>query len=604
MTMLRLSMLSRLVALAAVTAGTAHADLLKVTCDKPGGWTISHRTVSLAPGVEETTVTLSSPTNAAPPRFKVSFAMPFADIPFAWSPSMSRLGGSFDTAVNYSMPLFTLLDANSGNKATLACSEVFRDVKFNAGHNFKSFEWRGGFEFFTVPEAPIRLYEVRVRVDTRARFWAGAVREAAAWMAEVSGNKPTHVPAAAFDPLYSSWYNFSQSVTADALEKELAIAAGYGMKTMILDDGWQTEKSGVGYANCGDWASSPVSSDTKQVDGQIQGVKDIYFQAMGIKYVVWLAPPLLGTKAKAYERFKDKILRIRWGDTCTLDPRFPEVRRYLVDLIGDRMEAWGVDGFKLDFIDWFSLKDIKDPALNDNYAGRDIKSMPAAVDALMCAIKERITAINPDALIEFRMRYVGPAMRKYGNMMRVGDCFGDYVCNRTCISSLRLTSGVTAVHSDMIEWPVSDSAESASRFILNSLFGVVQYSMILDKLPPDHARMVKHWIAFSQKHRDALLFGEFRPYHPEMQYPVIEGVGKTERVIVVHSDESVVDVPADRPAVVVNATNRPRLTLRFVRTPGSAKVFDAFGDPAGERSVSALLADVECPAQGYAEFSF
>ena len=597
MTMLRLSMLSRLVALAAVTAGTAHADLLKVTCDKPGGWTISHRTVSLAPGVEETTVTLSSPTNAAPPRFKVSFAMPFADIPFAWSPSMSRLGGSFDTAVNYSMPLFTLLDANSGNKATLACSEVFRDVKFNAGHNFKAFEWRGGFEFFTVPEAPIRSYEVRVRVDTRARFWAEAVREAAAWMAEVSGNKPTHVPAAAFDPLYSSWYNFSQSVTADALEKELAIAAGYGMKTMILDDGWQTEKSGVGYANCGDW--EVARRFTPDMRAHVKRV-----QAMGVKYVVWLAPPLLGTKAKAYERFKDKILRIRWGDTCTLDPRFPEVRRYLVDLIGDRMEAWGVDGFKLDFIDWFSLKDIKDPALNDNYAGRDIKSMPAAVDALMCAIKERITAINPDALIEFRMRYVGPAMRKYGNMMRVGDCFGDYVCNRTCISSLRLTSGVTAVHSDMIEWPVSDSAESASRFILNSLFGVVQYSMILDKLPPDHARMVKHWIAFSQKHRDALLFGEFRPYHPEMQYPVIEGVGKTERVIVVHSDESVVDVPADRPAVVVNATNRPRLTLRFVRAPGSAKVFDAFGDPAGERSVSALLADVECPAQGYAEFSF
>ena len=571
MTMLRLSMLSRLVALAAVTAGTAHADLLKVTCDKPGGWTISHRTVFLAPGVEETTVTLSSPTNAAPPRFKVSFAMPFADIPFAWSPSMSRLGGSFDTAVNYSMPLFTLLDANSGNKATLACSEVFRDVKFNAGHNFKSFEWRGGFEFFTVPEAPIRSYEVRVRVDTRARFWAGAVREAAAWMADASGNSPAHVPAAAFDPLYSSWYNFSQSVTADALEKELAIAAGYGMKTMIVDDGWQTERSGVGYANCGDW--EVARRFTPDMRAHVKRV-----QAMGIKYVVWLAPPLLGTKAKAYE--------------------------YLVDLIGDRMEAWGVDGFKLDFIDWFSLKDIKDPALNDNYAGRDIKSMPAAVDALMCAIKERITAINPDALIEFRMRYVGPAMRKYGNMMRVGDCFGDYVCNRTCISSLRLTSGVTAVHSDMIEWPVSDSAESASRFILNSLFGVVQYSMILDKLPPDHARMVKHWIAFSQKHRDALLFGEFRPYHPEMQYPVIEGVGKTERVIVVHSDESVVDVPADRPAVVVNATNRPRLTLRFVRTPGSAKVFDAFGDPAGERSVSALLADVECPAQGYAEFSF
>ena len=45
MTMLRLSMLSRLVALAAVTAGTAHADLLKVTCDSWTGLPPPARTV-------------------------------------------------------------------------------------------------------------------------------------------------------------------------------------------------------------------------------------------------------------------------------------------------------------------------------------------------------------------------------------------------------------------------------------------------------------------------------------------------------------------------------------------------------------------------------
>ena len=46
----------------------------------------------------------------------------------------------------------------------------------------------------------------------------------------------------------------------------------------------QRNVPGYDYVTGTTWASSPVSSDTKQVDGQIQGVKDIYFQAMGIKF--------------------------------------------------------------------------------------------------------------------------------------------------------------------------------------------------------------------------------------------------------------------------------------------------------------------------------
>ena len=61
---------------------------------------------------------------------------------------------------------------------------------------------------------------------------------------------------AAFKPLYSSWYCFHQDVFAKDIEAECAAAADLGMKTVIVDDGWQTDDTNRGYAFCGDWEVS------------------------------------------------------------------------------------------------------------------------------------------------------------------------------------------------------------------------------------------------------------------------------------------------------------------------------------------------------------
>ena len=54
-------------------------------------------------------------------------------------------------------------------------------------------------------------------------------------------------------------------------------------------------------------------------------------------------------------------------------------------------------------------------------------------------------------MIEFRQSYIGPAIRKYGNIFRAGDCPADILSNRIHTIDLRLTSGSTAVHSDMLD---------------------------------------------------------------------------------------------------------------------------------------------------------
>ena len=146
------------------------------------------------------------------------------------------------------------------------------------------------------------------------------------------------------------------------------------------------------------------------------------------------------------------------------------------------VRKWDIDGLKLDFIGRFALVDgVVDPAVAEDFAGRDIKSIPLAVDAMLSDVVLRLKAVKPDILVEFRQPYVGPGIRRFGNMLRATDCPLSMVENRTRIARLRLTSGRTAVHSDMLEWHFDETAESAARCILNAIFGVVQYSMHLGK---------------------------------------------------------------------------------------------------------------------------
>ena len=57
--------------------------------------------------------------------------------------------------------------------------------------------------------------------------------------------------------------------------------------------------------------------------------------------------------------------------------------------------------------------------------------------------------------------------------------------------------------------------------------------------------MILHWIDFTTAHRNALLKGEFRPHHPELNYPLIEGADAAERVIGVYAPDLAVKVADD-----------------------------------------------------------
>lgn len=149
--------------------------------------------------------------------------------------------------------------------------------------------------------------------------------------------------------MYSSWYSFHHFLFADQIEAECARAVPFGMKTLILDNGWEDDDCERGYAYGGD-----LQTSVKKFPDMRQHVRKIH--ELGMKYMLWCAVPFAGLHSKAAQTFKGKMLEyIDAIQTYALDPRYPEVREYIVSHYVRMMRDWDLDGFKLDFIDSFRM---------------------------------------------------------------------------------------------------------------------------------------------------------------------------------------------------------------------------------------------------------
>ena len=159
---------------------TLSAGDVRVECPAPSGWNID-ASVSAAEGIEYVTVTLSSSTPLAPPCFTLSFSLPQKGIHHLWEVNgTARFGIKPDwaagsrTNLSCGMPLYQFFGDNDDNALTVACDEVFRDVVSKMALREEGCRIVGSMKFFTVSEAPLTSYSVRVRLDARKTFWAAS----------------------------------------------------------------------------------------------------------------------------------------------------------------------------------------------------------------------------------------------------------------------------------------------------------------------------------------------------------------------------------------------------------------------------------------------
>lgn len=551
------------------------------------------RTVS--PGIKEFVLNLKADKPVVPEKMNIRFSFPSDDVIQYWNPGnkMDKVNyyyNSITSRASSNAPVLSFINSRNMNRLTVAVSEAMNRVGIYSELVEEDARFHVEIELFNEHLPAISEYQFVIRIDTRNTHFNRSLDEVAGWWAGMPAYKPAEVPDDAKHPMYSTWYSFHQNLDVPAILAELKSARDLGMTAVIVDDGWQTLDSNRGYAYTGDW-------QPQRIPQMKEFVEDVH--ALDMKFLLWYSLPFVGEKSDNFSRFKGKYLRY-WESqgTYVLDPRYPEVREFIIQTYESALNQWGLDGFKLDFLGWFTATETTDLTIGD---GRDIASVNSAVDLLMTEIMSRLKEIEPEIMIEFRQPYIGPLMRKYGNMFRATDCPNMAVVNRVRTTDIRMIAGNTAVHSDMFMWHRNDPVESAALQILNILFAVPQLSVRLDSLSTEQLEMARYYLSYWNENRTILLDGEFEANDPGALYPMLRGWDEQKEIIALYN-EICVDISASRPVIdIINAKPGTSVVIRPSEPLGKCgiEIYNCMGELVDEYTTRvSSLTEFSIPPSG------
>ena len=525
-----------------------------------------------------------------PSNFSVWFFLPCIDAYSLWSPNcatqrvLSPYGfvTNIKSGVANGAPVASLISKSGINRLTVAVDDVATasNIKICVCEDNQSVLF--DITMFTEISHPITDYEMTLRLDqTNARYEEVLSNIEKWWSEKYPACK---IPAAAREPVFSTWYNYHQMINDEELLSQCETAVKYGIKTIIIDDGWQTGDNNKGYSYCGDWQPEP--SKIKDMKTFVERIHNI-----GMKVMLWYSVPYVGENSENYSKFEGKFLNKPngWG---ILDPRYPECRKFTVDLYKNAVLNWGLDGLKLDFIDSFKLTEYS----SKEYDKMDYVSLEEAISALLNEIGETLKSINPDFLIEFRQKYIGPAVRQVGSMLRVGDCPCSSEQNKLGIVDIRMIAGKNAVHSDMIMWHKNDTVESAALQMISALYSVPQISVKMDDLTLEQQKMLNFYLKFWINNKEILLDGELTANNPENLYSLIKSELDGKAVITAYS-QSDVDITGLKSGSIVNATGENRIIIS-TDTETVYSVYDCMGNLITENEKTIGIKKLFVPKSG------
>lgn len=460
----------------------------------------------------------------------ILFSWPILDICGIWYPNCQKersLQADWcdlhKSMTCVSAPVISLYSEDGRNRLTFALAEAAKEIFMGAGVR----EEDGTLSCkIRIPLKQNELpFHTQLYMNWQDIDYAEALKKTAFWWEKDCGMIPMEVPKSARLPMYSAWYSFHQDFTAKALEEEAVLAKKAGFETLIVDDGWQTEDNNRGYAYCGDWMVA-----CRKIPDMKAHVKKIH--EIGMKYMLWFSVPFVGKESVAWKSFQEMLL---WYDESrgagVLDIRYPEVRKYILSFYERAIGEWDMDGLKLDFVDEFYIRPEHPVPFKE---GMDFERVEDAVIFFLNQVRNTLEHIKADVMLEFRQWYVGPHMRTFGNIIRVTDCPASAMNNRIGSVDIRLLSGNTAVHSDMIMWHPLEAPENAARQIIHSLFANLQLSVKLEEQSQENQKMIVFWTKFLTEKEEILQEGNLYPMEPQNLYPVVTAARGNEAITAVY----------------------------------------------------------------------
>lgn len=551
-------------------------------------------------GVEVISVTVDGNEAAAEKYPEMTFHTDNGDAYSVWSPMHQykralypdwRRDFRFDTGANNGIPLMQFLDKKGNNICLFAVADFVSQLNLKGGIDERSGKISVSV---TVKRTDLANYGTEIYFDRRRIPYYEAVADYHKYLQKL-GFSAAPVPDFARRRTYSTWYAFQKGITQDEVYKQCMLAKEYGMNTVIIDDGWQTPVNTQhenAYITAGDW--EPYTPKFPDMKGLVENL-----HAKGMKVVLWIATPYIGSESKCFRFFNGRFLGKNRADGTVMvaDPRYADIRKWYVDLLTDRMVRWKLDGFKLDFINNFTLTDES----RTDFENMDYPVLGEAVTALLDEITSALRKINPDVMIEYRQTYIGPAMQKSGNLFRVEDCAYGAMFNRINGIDLRLAAPHSAIHSDMLMWDYEASAEAAADQLSALLFITPQISMFFDKLPEEHRKVLKFYLDYIDSNTAVLQYGKMVPLNPEAFYPVVYAENNGKVIAGLYCANSFRVPDGAKSLDIVNAAGSEYVYIDFADNDFSSKeyvIYNCMGDVVGGGVIKAALQSFNVPHNG------
>lgn len=475
---------------------------------------------------------------------------PIRGLPADWA-------GKEQFSAVWSLPVNVLCDVDGSAQIAfgLDCMTAVGLIEYGVSEEFKSYVAR-----FAVDDALLDAGDgvFRLLLVAEREPYEDAIRLLSAELRKGLPVRPAS--SYALEPVYSTWYAFSQRIDAEIVRSHGLDARRLGCRSVFIDDGWQAFGDGRWYAGCGDWVP-----DTAKFPDLRASVGELHEGGLGV--IAWIAPLLLGEQSEAYATLSGHAPFISEGLRAhVLDPRIPAVREHIVATCARLMADYALDGLKIDFLNNAMV-----------YAGTDspgdIADVGEAMKTLLREIADAVDAVLPGALIEFRQPYVSPEIAGFADVIRANDCPADADQNRRSTVDLRLLDSSQVVHSDPMMWDPRAGADAAARQILNAFFSVPQFSMPMDALPPEQVAVAAELLRAWHELREVLVRGRIRAALPGEGYPVV--TAELDGVLVVAAYQPRVlelELAGVERLVIVNATANDLLPYRV--SSGDAARFD------------------------------
>ena len=443
--------------------------------------------------------------------------IPLVDVFSCWhstlTPGLARLPWfeTYHCGAQTNFPFYALLNREGLVKAAVSTTNIIDDSEIKFAIN--QTKCTGDFTITVLVSAETEPFDIIL--DMRSAMLTKALDD---WRGKLHLPKINY-PEGAYEPVFCTWYVVHGAVDQKFVDEICPIAKELGFGTLIVDDGWcydeykrvSPQTINNWYESIGDWNVSTVKfPDFKE------HVKRI--QALGMNYLLWVAPHLFGKKSQMYETYRNQAMPEPKEGYLRLDVNKADTDAIVVKLRSLAKDN-ALDGLKIDFLD------IVFPDVEISNARKTYRF----IEKLCGGLKQD----NPNALIEFRQSYATPAMLPWGTQFRAGDAPFDWRLNFGRLVEIRLNIGsLGPVHADPAYWAPGELPENVSRHLMAMLVGVPMLSMDLRSLSDTEKRIIRYYVDFYNAHRALINHGEWSVLYAQSDIAAAIVANDNERMII------------------------------------------------------------------------